>query len=131
MDIRNKFKQGLAAVGTVALLATSVFSGAGVALAAGTFPDDDGQWYEADVEFGVTKGIWDKTQTKFRGADLILRAEAATTMVRVVDGLAGFTAPAKATFVDVPAVGSATEQWYSKYMEASASLGIITGDKTP
>ena len=58
----------------------------------------------------------------FRPADSLNRAELVKMVITVIDGLKGHTPPPTPTFDDVP-----PGAWFTNYIEAAATLGIITG----
>ena len=125
MDIKNKFKQGLAAAGTVALLATSVFSGASTALA-GTYYDDvnSGDWFQPYVDQLAGEGVFDTGPafTNFNPGNTANRAETAKTLAEVLGLLDGYEAPAQSAYTDVP-----TDAWYYTPVMALTEAGIVSG----
>ncbi|MBI5411741.1 S-layer homology domain-containing protein [Candidatus Peregrinibacteria bacterium] len=117
MDIAKAIHKALAVFGTVALLAVQI-----PYVNAQTFNDvPTDAWYFDYVEQMVDQGIVDAGD-KFRPGDNLNRAELVKIVVTAIDGLAGYKAPATATFDDV-----AVDAWYYDYVEAAVQLDIVQG----
>ena len=113
----NSFKTALASFGVLAVILfnTSI-------VFANTFNDvAEDAWYSDFVEQLAEEGIVDPGDV-YRPDDALTRAELAEMVIKAVDGLAGFEAPATPTFLDVP-----VDSPYYNYVEAAFALGIVGG----
>lgn len=111
----SKFKKLLAALSTVTIMSTLVVTTAHAA----TFPDVP-SWAEDAVEYLVSVGAVDSSNSEFRSGESMNRAEAATLLGQAV-GLEG-DVPSSATFVDVP-----TSHWAYEWVERAFAAGVVSG----
>ena len=81
----------------------------------------EGAWYAGYVESLQAEGIVDAGEF-YRPASSLNRAELAKMIMAATDGLKGHTPPPNPTFDDVP-----PSAWFANYVEAAATLGIVTG----
>ncbi len=106
------------AIWLAVLVALSVLAAALPATAAGTFTDDDGSVFEADIEYlfalGVTKGC---TTTTFCPEDPVTRAEMAAFFVR----LFGYPPSTTAYFTDD------NGHFFEPEIDAFRQAGVTTG----
>ncbi len=124
MDLSlRSIRKNIAALSVFAIIA-SMLVVTGVANAAATDVYEDvngGEWYEADVNWGLDNGVLDDTQAYFRAADNASRAEFFTMVARG----AGIpeTACDETLFPDLNA-----DHWGCTYLTALAEAGVIAGD---
>ncbi|MBN2306643.1 S-layer homology domain-containing protein [Candidatus Peregrinibacteria bacterium] len=78
-------------------------------------------WYRGYVEQLRDNGIVDAGEF-YRPADSLNRAELTKMIITTIDGLKNYTPPPNPTFDDVR-----PGEWYTNYIEAAATLGIVTG----
>lgn len=78
-------------------------------------------WYASYVESLTEEGIID-TDEFFRPADALNRAELVKMIITAIGGLEGHTPPPNPTFDDV-----LPGEWFTNYVEAAATLGIVMG----
>ncbi len=91
---------------------------------ADTFVDDDGLWFEDDIEWLVAEGITQGCATdpaRYCPTGTVLRSEMATFAVRGV-GEEGNMPTYQGYFADVP-----EGEWYTPYVERAYELGITAG----
>ncbi len=87
-----------------------------------TFSDvSQNAWYASYVAQLKDSGIVDAGEL-FRPADSLNRAELVKMVMTAIDGLDGHVPPANPAFDDV-----LPGAWYTNYIEAAATLGIVTG----
>ncbi len=124
MDLSlRSIRKNIAALSVFALIA-SMLVVTNVANAAAVDVYDDvtgGEWYEADVNWGLDNGVLDDTQAYFRAGDDASRAEFFTMVAR---GAAIPEAACDETlFPDL-----SEDHWGCGYLTAMADAGIISGD---
>ncbi|MBD3156989.1 hypothetical protein GF369_04155 [Candidatus Peregrinibacteria bacterium] len=124
MDLSlRSIRKNIAALSVFALIA-SMLVVTNVANAAAVDVYDDvtgGEWYEADVDWGLDNGVLDDTQAYFRAGDDASRAEFFTMVAR---GAAIPEAACDETlFPDLSA-----DHWGCGYLTAMADAGIVSGD---
>jgi len=126
MDIALKFKRAVAVLSAGVIFASTFVLGMGHASAAYT-DVPVGVWYGEAVDELLAQGILDNTKTTFNGADSANRAEVTAMLVRAIDGMVGYQAPAVATYQD----NNVASAWFYDVIEAATQLGILNGDTDP
>lgn len=121
MSIALKAKRAVAALSAGLIGFSSLFIAAPAL--ADTFLDvTPDMWSYGYIEQGVDSGYID-SGVNYRPFDNMNRAEFTKILAIASDSMAGYQAPATATFDDV-----AKGEWYFDYVESMAQLGVITGD---
>ena len=124
MDLSlRSIRKNIAALSVFALIA-SMLVVTNVANAAAVDVYDDvtgGEWYEADVNWGLDNGVLDDTQAYFRAGDDASRAEFFTMVAR--GAAIPETACDETLFPDL-----SEDHWGCGYLTAMADAGIISGD---
>ncbi len=124
MDLSlRSIRKNIAALSVFALIA-SMLVVTNVANAAAVDVYDDvtgGEWYEADVDWGLDNGVLDDTQAYFRAGDDASRAEFFTMVAR--GAAIPETACDETLFPDLSA-----DHWGCGYLTAMAEAGIVSGD---
>ncbi len=120
----RSIRRNIAALGVVALIA-SMLVVQGVAFAGSavnTYSDvNGGEWYEADVDWGLDNGVLDSSQAYFRAGDNASRAEFFTMVARgagIPEGTCDET-----LFPDLDA-----SHWACGWVTGMADAGIVAGD---
>ncbi|MBA4336895.1 hypothetical protein C0416_03955 [bacterium] len=124
MDLSlRSIRKNIAALSVFAIIASMlVVTGVANAAATDVYQDvNGGEWYEADVNWGLDNGVLDETQAYFRAADNASRAEFFTMVAR--GAAIPETACDETLFPDLNA-----DHWGCGYVTAMAEAGVISGD---
>lgn len=124
MDLSlRSIRKNIAALSVFAIIASMlVVTGVANAAAVDVYEDvNGGEWYEADVDWGLDNGVLDDTQAYLRAGDNASRAEFFTMVAR--EAAIPETACDDTLFPDLDG-----DHWGCGYLTALADAGVISGD---